>query len=76
MTPDQFVYWLQGFAELKDGGPPSPEQWKSIVEHLNTVFEKITPEVKKPESKSTRSAQELLQEEITRYRPHEPTRIC
>lgn len=42
MTPHDFAYWLQGFAEL-NGGPPSAEQWQSIKEHLATVFTKITP---------------------------------
>lgn len=42
MTPEQFCYWLQGFGELSKE-PPTPEQWKSINEHLTTVFQKITP---------------------------------
>lgn len=41
MTSEQFAYWLQGFAELNEG-PPSPEQWTSIREHLALVFEKRT----------------------------------
>lgn len=47
MTPEQFVYWLQGFAELQPT-PPSPEQWQSIREHLATVFKKVTPPVQAP----------------------------
>jgi hypothetical protein len=42
MEPKEFVYWLQGFAELNNS-PPTPEQWKSIREHLSTVFVTITP---------------------------------
>lgn len=42
MEPLQFAYWLQGFSELNEG-PPSPEQWQSIKEHLATVFKKVTP---------------------------------
>jgi hypothetical protein len=42
MTAEQFVYWLQGFAEL-NGERPTPEQWKAINEHLQTVFVKTTP---------------------------------
>jgi hypothetical protein len=40
MTPEQFAYWLQGYTELTAGQQPTPEQWKSITEHL-----KITPPV-------------------------------
>lgn len=42
MTPEQFAYWLQGYAELNPNNPPDAEQWKSIVEHLSTVFNKVT----------------------------------
>lgn len=45
MTPEQFCYWLQGRAEL-DPTPPTAEQWQSIREHLDLVFEKVTPSVK------------------------------
>jgi len=44
MTPEQFAYWLQGYTELTAGQQPTPEQWKSITEHLKTVFVKVTPE--------------------------------
>ena len=45
MTAEQFAYWLQGFTELSEWKQPTPEQWKSICEHLNTVFNKVTPPV-------------------------------
>lgn len=45
MTAEQFAYWLQGYAELNAGAPPSAEQWASIREHLQTVFVKVTPAV-------------------------------
>lgn len=47
MQPTDFCYWLQGFVEL-NGEQPTPEQWKSIKEHLQTVFKKITPIVSTP----------------------------
>jgi hypothetical protein len=45
MTPEQFAYWLQGFVELTQGKTPNPAQWKSIQDHLGTVFKKVTPPV-------------------------------
>ncbi len=47
MTPEQFAYWLQGFAELNTQ-PPTPDQWQSIREHIATVFKKVTPPVVQP----------------------------
>ena len=48
MTSEQFAYWLQGFTELNGDALPSPEQWKSITEHLQTVFVKVTPTYQPP----------------------------
>lgn len=45
MDASQFALWLQGFAEL-NAEPPTKEQWQSIREHLQLVFNKVTPEVK------------------------------
>jgi hypothetical protein len=44
LSPEQFVFWLQGFAEL-NASPPTQAQWQSIREHLNLVFKKVTPDV-------------------------------
>ena len=43
MTPEQFAYWLQGFAEINDVAP-TEDQWKIICDHLKLVFKKVTPE--------------------------------
>lgn len=43
MTPEQFAYWLQGFAELNPNTPPDATQWKQIQDHLKLVFTKVTP---------------------------------
>lgn len=45
MNERDFCYWLTGFVELTQGQPPSPAQWKSIREHLDLVFKKVTPPV-------------------------------
>jgi hypothetical protein len=59
MTPEQFTYWLQGFVELH-GELPTSEQWKSIKEHLQTVFVKVTP--KTGDKESPKTAEELASE--------------
>lgn len=43
MTPEQFAYWLQGFVETNSGNPPNVWQWKMIKDHLQTCFNKVTP---------------------------------
>lgn len=43
MTPEQFTYWLQGFVEVAKR-MPTPEEWQQIVDHLQTVFHKVTPD--------------------------------
>lgn len=42
MTPEQFVYWLQGFAEVNQAAP-NDAQWTIIKDHLQLVFKKETP---------------------------------
>jgi len=42
MTPEQFVYWLQGYFELSEETTPvSVTQVKTIKNHLNLVFAHI-----------------------------------
>lgn len=48
MTSEQFCHWLRGFAELSIVEQPTAEQWKSIKEHLATVFNQITPPFNNP----------------------------
>lgn len=47
MTNEQFVLWLQGFAELSHQ-PPTLEQWKRVCDRLNSLCqdkERIIPVV-------------------------------
>lgn len=48
MTPEQFVYWLQGFLELTGTTKIDDWQAKTIKEHLATVFTKVTPAIEYP----------------------------
>lgn len=43
MTPEQFVYWLQGFLETSNPISINATQTRQIKDHLNLVFEKVTP---------------------------------
>ena len=43
MSPEQFVYWMQGYTELTNGAMPTAEQWAAICDHLKQVFHKVTP---------------------------------
>jgi len=45
MTPEQFVYWLQGFVEIREKQEVglTEREWDIIKDHLQTVFNKVTP---------------------------------
>ena len=47
MTERDFCYWLQGFIELSGNNLSglSATQVKQISDHLNLVFNKVTPNV-------------------------------
>jgi hypothetical protein len=44
MTPENFVYWLQGYLEVSEAKEISPEQLQVIKDHIKLVMEKKTPE--------------------------------
>lgn len=43
MTPEQFTYWLNGFLELSNPKELTEHQIIIIKDHLNIVFNKVTP---------------------------------
>lgn len=43
MTTQNFCYWLQGFFEIAEPKFLDEKQIQIIKNHLNLVFEKITP---------------------------------
>lgn len=80
MTPEQFAYWLKGFAELNPQAP-NAEQWQAIRDHLQLVFKKETPirvaePVRAPSSleEAIRQAAERQREQwpISPFRPNDP----
>ena len=50
MTPEQFVYWLQGFVEIREKQEVglTEREWDIIKDHLQTVFHKVTPNYSHP----------------------------
>lgn len=48
LTPEQFVYWLQGYMEVENPKQLTPKQTQIVKDHLEKVFTKVTPERNKP----------------------------
>ena len=44
MSPEQFTYWLKGFFEISDTNNLSEKQVQIIRDHLDLVFNKVTPD--------------------------------
>lgn len=44
MTPENFVYWLQGFLEIQGPDSISKQQVEIIKDHVALVLKKETPE--------------------------------
>ncbi|AUG88534.1 hypothetical protein [Pseudomonas phage TC6] len=70
MTPEQFCYWLQGYFELKrtiDHRLGATQETMEVIEqHLQTVFNKVTPEVKvSPTYKDLSKVMQLPAQTIT-----------
>lgn len=50
MTAQDFAYWLRGYAEITNNKLPNEVEWKIICDHLNLVFQKVTPDYYPTES--------------------------
>lgn len=84
MTPEAFCYWLQGYFEMTEGTATlSPKQVEMIQNHLNLVFEKVTPnqaKLKKLLLESEEPGPELFRPEHVPFNPdvicqHQPPEI-
>lgn len=42
MNAQRFCDWLQGYVEI-DGNVPTEVQWQIIKDHLDLVYNKVTP---------------------------------
>ena len=43
MTPENFIYWLQGFLEIQNPEQITKEQIQIIKDHVGLVLHKVTP---------------------------------
>lgn len=43
MTEQNFCYWLHGYTEIGGGKRPTEKEWLIIKDHLDLVFNKVTP---------------------------------
>lgn len=64
MTPENFVYWLHGYFELKraNGEDISDPFLQTIEDHLRLVFEKETPDRTKSNEDVSKSNEEIIKE--------------
>lgn len=44
MTPENFIYWLQGFMEIADPKSMDEKQIQVIKDHISLVLKKETPQ--------------------------------
>jgi len=44
MDTKDFCYWLRGFTEVTDNKMPNKKEWRIICDHLDLVFNKVTPD--------------------------------
>lgn len=46
MTPENFIYWMQGFLEIQDPKNITEQQVQVIKDHIALVLKKETPQYK------------------------------
>jgi len=69
MLPEQFTFWLNGFFEISDTNNLSEKQVQIIRDHLNLVFNKVTP-------KSSKTSNYLLNDSIMKPSNSKPDIYC
>lgn len=61
MTPENFVYWIQGLFELADPKSLDENQTAMIKRHINLVFKNVTAEPDTSPDKATEIEKLLLE---------------
>jgi hypothetical protein len=70
MTTDQFTYWLQGFLEISDAKKLNEKQVQIIKDHLDLVFNKVTPDRNKEKTEKENPLDNLLDIQSKMFNPN------
>ena len=75
MTPENFIYWINGLLEIGNPESLNKQQIQIIKDHINLVIEKKTPSIyQNPTGLASISCSvEKTLEEIIRYQSSGPT---
>lgn len=66
MTPEQFVYWLQGYLEVQNPHTIDNSKIQVIKDHIALVLTKVTP------NRSTVDVNPIINPVVYPYIPYEP----
>lgn len=64
MTTENFTYWLKGFFEISDSNNLTEKQVQIIKDHLDLVFNKVTPDRAHKEGKEIKIEKEISNKEV------------
>lgn len=70
MTPEQFIYWLQGYMEIADPKNVDEKQIQIIKDHISLVLKKETPDrAVVPQSPLVKGIEDWIQKSTSPYTP-------
>lgn len=76
MDPTYFCYWLKGFFEISDSNELTPKQVQIIRDHIDLVFNKVTPD-RRPAVKGLDLSKTMFQpNHLINTQPIEPGKLC
>jgi hypothetical protein len=84
MDSKDFTYWLKGFFEISDSNKLTPKQVQIIKDHLDLVFNKVTPDRNKEKIEKEKPLENLLDiqskmfnpNHLINIQPNEPGVLC